>query len=37
MLTAARVDGPAILFLDLSPRAALDAADTITDEITGIL
>ncbi len=32
MLTAARVDGPAILFLGLSPRAALDAADKVAEQ-----
>jgi uroporphyrin-III C-methyltransferase/precorrin-2 dehydrogenase/sirohydrochlorin ferrochelatase len=37
ILTAARVDGPAILFLGLSPRAALEATDTMTDEATEIL
>lgn len=37
MLTAARVDGPAILFLGMSPRAALQAADTIADKTMEIV
>ena len=37
MLTAARVDGPAILFLGLSPRTALDAAETIAEKTTEVL